>query len=160
MRPEPAKPVQSSSPSRRKALVLLGAGPLAASALLPNLAQAAPEDARRLLAELVKNQPRAGRVTIKTQDIAENGNTVPVTVTVDSPMTEADHVRAIHVISDANPQPGVASFMLTPASGKAEVYFRMRMAATQNLIVVAEMSDGTSWSASRAVTVTIGGCSN
>lgn len=152
-------PVQPSSPSRRKALVLLGAGPLA-SALLPTLAQAAPEDARRLLAELVKSQPRAGRVTIKTQDIAENGNTVPVTVSVDSPMTEADHVRAIHVISDANPQPGVASFMLTPASGKAEVYFRMRMAATQNLIVVAEMSDGTSWSASRAVTVTIGGCSN
>lgn len=145
--------------SRRQALVLLGAAPLAA-ALLPRLAQAAPEDARRLLGDLVKAQPKPGRVSIKTNDIAENGNTVPVTVSVDSPMTETDHVRAIHVISDANPQPGVASFLLGPDSGKAEVYFRMRMAASQNVIVVAEMSDGTAWSASRAVTVTIGGCSN
>ena len=91
-------------------------------------------------------------------EIAENGNSVPVTVTVDSPMSATDYVRAIHIISDRNPLPGVASFMLGPDNGRAEVSLRMRMAESQHVIVVAEMSDGSAWTATREVKVTIGGC--
>jgi sulfur-oxidizing protein SoxY len=143
--------------NRRQAVAALGLGSIVVT-LLPIDASATAADANKLLSELVKGQPKAGKITIKTQEIAENGNTVPVTVTVESPMSANDYVKAIHVVSDGNPLPAVASFMLSPASGKAEVYFRMRMAATQNIIAVAEMSDGSSWSAAREVKVTIGGC--
>ncbi len=142
--------------SRRQA-VALGLGGVAAT-MAPLGARATPETARKLLTDLVKTAPKAGKVQIKTQEIAENGNTVPVTIVVDSPMTEKDYVKAIHVVADKNPLPGVASFSLFPASGKAEVQFRMRMAETQNIIAVAEMSDGSAWTASREVKVTIGGC--
>ncbi|MFN4277203.1 MAG: thiosulfate oxidation carrier protein SoxY [Ferrovibrio sp.] len=143
--------------SRRQAVTALGAGTVAIT-LVPLSAEATPESAKKLLGELVKAAPKAGKVQIKTQEIAENGNTVPVTIAVDSPMTDKDYVKEIHVVSDKNPQPGVASFMLTPANGKAEVQFRMRMAETQNVIAVALMSDGSAWTAAREVKVTIGGC--
>ena len=142
--------------SRRRA-VALGLGGIAVT-MAPLGARATPESARKMLTDLVKTEPKAGKVQIKTQEIAENGNTVPVTITVDSPMTDKDYVKAIHVVADKNPLPGVASFNLHPASGKAEVQFRMRMAETQNIIAVAEMSDGSAWTASREVKVTIGGC--
>lgn len=142
--------------SRRQA-VALGLGGIAVT-MAPLSARATPESARKMLTDLVKTEPKAGKVQIKTQEIAENGNTVPVTITVDSPMTDKDYVKAIHVVADKNPLPGVASFNLHPASGKAEVQFRMRMAETQNIIAVAEMSDGSAWTASREVKVTIGGC--
>ena len=141
----------------RRQAVALGLGGVAAT-MAPFGARATPESARKMLSELVKTEPKAGKVQIKTQEIAENGNTVPVTIAVDSPMTEKDYVKAIHVVADKNPLPGVASFNLSPASGKAEVQFRMRMAETQNIIAVAELSDGTAWTASREVKVTIGGC--
>ncbi|HLT76694.1 MAG TPA: thiosulfate oxidation carrier protein SoxY [Ferrovibrio sp.] len=141
----------------RRQAVALGLGGIAA-AMAPLNARATPESARKLLSDMVKTEPKAGKVQIKTQEIAENGNTVPVTITVDSPMTDKDYVKAIHVVADRNPLPGVASFSLNPASGKAEVQFRMRMAETQNIIAVAEMSDGSAWTATREVKVTIGGC--
>lgn len=147
-------PKRQSGLNRRQAVAAFGA----VAALTPFAAAASPETAKKALSDLVKAEPKAGKVQIKTQEIAENGNTVPVTVTVESPMSANDYVKAIHVVSDGNPLPAVASFMLSPASGKAEVYFRMRMAATQNIIAVAEMSDGSSWSAAREVKVTIGGC--
>ena len=75
-------------------------------------------------------------------EIAENGNTVPFTVIVDSPMTEKDYVKAMYVISTGNPQPGVATFRFTPQSGKAAVASRMRLARTQDIIALAELSDG------------------
>ena len=148
--------IARKSPSRRQA-VALGLGGIAVT-MAPLSAQATPESARKILTDLVKSEPKAGKVQIKTQEIAENGNTVPVTIVVDSPMTEKEYVKAIHVVADKNPLPGVASFNLHPASGKAEVQFRMRMAETQNIIAVAELSDGTAWTASREVKVTIGGC--
>jgi len=141
----------------RRQAVVLGLGGIAAT-MAPLGAQATPESARKMLSDMVKSEPKAGKVQIKTQEIAENGNTVPVTITVESPMTEKDYVKAIHVVADKNPLPGVASFNLFPASGQAEVQFRMRMAETQNIIAVAELSDGSTWTASREVKVTIGGC--
>lgn len=144
--------------SRRHAVSVLGLGTVAI-ALHPLDAAATPDAMRHLLGELLNGgEPKPGRIKLSAPEIAENGNTVPVTVSVDSPMTEADHVTAIHVLAERNPQPGVLSAALTPLSGKAEVSFRMRLSESQAIMVVAQMSDGSAWSASRQVIVTIGGC--
>ena len=100
----------------------------------------------------------AGKVTVKLPEIAENGNTVPYTVTVDSPMTDKDHVKEIHVIATGNPTPLVATYKLSPASGKAKISSRMRMAKTQDIVVVAQLSNGSFVSGKKNVKVTIGGC--
>jgi sulfur-oxidizing protein SoxY len=142
--------------------VLLAATSLGAAALLAQFvarpASATPDAAKALLQSLAKGEPKDGRITLKAPEIAENGNAVPVTVSVDSPMTAQDYVKAIHVVADGNPNPGVASFMLTPLSGKAEVQLRVRMASTQKIVALAEMSDGSLWTLAREVKVTIGGC--
>jgi sulfur-oxidizing protein SoxY len=108
---------------------------------------------------LVGDKPmQEGKVTLTMPEIAENGNTVPLEVAVDSPMTEADYVKAVHILAEGNPSPDVASFYFTPASGKAAAATRMRLASTQNVVAVAEMSDGSLFSTKRDVKVTIGGC--
>ena len=149
-------------PSINRRQALAGASALAGAALLSGLlsgrAQATPEQAKELLQSLAKGDAKPGKVQIKAPEIAENGNAVPVTITVDSPMTEANYVKAVHVVADGNPNPGVASISLTPACGKAEVQFRLRLARTQKIIAVAEMNDGTLWTAQHEVKVTIGGC--
>ena len=126
---------------------------------ISDTALANPAAAEEALKKLTGSKPtKSGRVHLKLPPIAENGNTVPLTVTVDSPMSENDYVKAVHVVADGNPRPDVASFRFTPMSGKAEVGTRIRMAKTQNIIAVAEMSDGTLYRASKNVKVTIGGC--
>jgi sulfur-oxidizing protein SoxY len=142
--------------SRRFVLAAGAVGPVFLA--FAEAARATPDSARELLGKLAQGEPRPGRVALKAPEIAENGNTVPVTISVESPMTAADHVKAVHLVADGNPQPGVASFRFGPASGKAEVQLRMRMARTQSIVAVAEMSDGSLWSATREVKVTIGGC--
>ena len=142
--------------------VVLGAAVLAtvalASSLLSKAALATPQAAAELLRKLVKGAPQQGRVVLQAAEIAENGNSVPLTVTVVSPMTETDHVTAIHVVSDGNPNPGVVSVRLGPENGKAEISLRIRLAETEKVIAVAEMSDGSVWIGSREVAVTVGGC--
>ena len=103
-------------------------------------------------------KPIDGKITVELPEIAENGNTVPFTISVDNPMTDKDYVKTIHIIATANPQPGVATFRLSPISGKAAVASRMRLQRTQDVIVIAELSDGRFLSAKRPVKVTIGGC--
>jgi len=103
-----------------------------------------------------KAQP--GKVKLRMPEIAENGNTVPMTVSVDSPMTVNDYVKAVHVVTDNNPRPEVGSFYFTPANGKAEVSTRIRLSQTMNVVAYAEMSDGSVWSARAEAKVTIGGC--
>lgn len=103
-------------------------------------------------------KPSAGKMAFDVPEIAENGNTVPFTVTADSPMTADNHVRVIHLLSTANPQAGVARFEFTPESGKAAVSSRMRLAKTQDIVALAETSNGEFWVARTKVTVTIGGC--
>jgi sulfur-oxidizing protein SoxY len=105
-----------------------------------------------------KDGPKEGKVTLKAPEIAENGNAVPVTVSVESEMSEKSYVKAIYVAADGNPNPGVVTWELTPLAGKAEVQFRARLAQTQKLVAVAEMNDGSLFTASREVKVTIGGC--
>lgn len=125
----------------------------------PAAPAAAPADLDAALKSIMGDaKPVEGKITLDMPEIAENGNTVPFTVSVESPMTEKDYVKAIHVLAAGNPQPGVASFQLAPASGRAFASSRMRLAKTQDVVAVAEMSDGRFLVGKRTVKVTIGGC--
>jgi sulfur-oxidizing protein SoxY len=126
--------------------------PLPASAQLAAPTQAAIDRLRG------SRTPQEGRITLRAPPIAENGNTVPLTVSVESPMTAADHVKAIYVFADKNPTPDVATFHLTPAMGRASADTRIRLGQTQDVVALAEMSDGTLFMARAEVKVTIGGC--
>jgi sulfur-oxidizing protein SoxY len=99
-----------------------------------------------------------GRVTLDVPPLVENGNAVPLAISVDSPMTQAEHVKAIHVFNEKNPQPEVVSFYLGPRAGRASVATRMRLADTQNIVAICEMSDGSFWSDSANVVVTLAAC--
>lgn len=129
------------------------ASPLAASA------QDKPVDAASLIKSILKDaKPSEGKVKLDLPEIAENGNTVPYTVDVQSPVTEQDFVKAVHVISTGNPQPHIATFFFSPLSGKAQASSRMRLGKTQDVVVIAELSNGTFYTTKRSVKVTIGGC--
>jgi sulfur-oxidizing protein SoxY len=144
--------------TRREAL-LAGAAAAFTAILAPGLALATPDKVEAELKKLLGDRKAAeGKIKIDAPQIAENGLVVPITVEVDSPMTDASHVKALHVFADGNPLPNVASFKFTPASGKAFASTRMRLAQTQNIICVAEMSDGALHMAKAEVKVTIGGC--
>jgi sulfur-oxidizing protein SoxY len=97
-------------------------------------------------------------VKLDLPEIAENGNTVPITVSVDSPMTEQSYVSEVLIVGDGNPNGGMATFHFSPLSGVAEANTRIRLAATQNINAIAKMSDGSFYTASKQVKVTIGGC--
>ena len=101
---------------------------------------------------------RKGKVVLDLPPLVENGNTVPMTVTVDSPMTKDNYVKAIHVFNERNPQANVISVRLGARAGKAHVATRIRLAGTQKLMAVAEMSDGTCWSDTQEVVVTLAAC--
>ncbi len=102
--------------------------------------------------------PRDGRVQLVIDPLVENGNAVPVAVRVDSPMTAADHVQRIGLFTLLNPQPEVAVFHLGPASGRAEVATRMRMASSQPVLALAVMNDGSVWRHRVEVVVTLAAC--
>jgi sulfur-oxidizing protein SoxY len=102
--------------------------------------------------------PVADKITVDLPELADNGNFVPITMTVDSPMTDADHVKAIHIVSSANPVALVATFHLSPVNAIARVQSRMRLAKTQDVIVLAELSNGGLLMSTTKVGVTIGGC--
>jgi sulfur-oxidizing protein SoxY len=99
-----------------------------------------------------------GKVKLDVPPLIENGNVVPVTVAVESPMTEADYVKRIHLFNEKNPQPYVATFHLGPRTGKASVATRIRLADSQKLVAIAELADGTLWSDSVEVIVTLAAC--
>jgi sulfur-oxidizing protein SoxY len=144
--------------TRRETLALGGIAALAAF-LAPRMAVA---DEASVAAEIKKlygdKKFDSSKIKLDVPEIAENGLVVPVNVEVESPMTDADHVKAVHVFADGNPFPGVVSYRFTPACGKAAASTRMRLAQTQNIICIAEMSDGKLYMAKSNVKVTIGGC--
>ncbi len=155
------KQVTRQQMGRRDALAAIGGGAVAliGAVSVSGPALAKPADAAASMKKFTGGKPaKSGRVRIKLPPIAENGNTVPMTISVDSPMTDSDYVKAVHVVSEGNPRPDVATFHFTPASGKAQVTTRIRLIKTQNIVAVAEMSDGTLYRAVRNVKVTIGGC--
>jgi len=103
---------------------------------------------------------RTGRVKLDVPPLVENGNTVPMTVSVASPMTADDHVKSIHVFNEKNPQPNIGNFYLGPRSGRAQISTRIRLADTQKIVAIAQLSDGSFWSASVDVVVTLAACTD
>jgi sulfur-oxidizing protein SoxY len=103
-------------------------------------------------------QVRPGKVKLDLPPLVENGNTVPLTVTVDSPMTAANHVKRVHIFNEKNPEPSIVTFHLGPRSGRASISTRIRLADTQSVVAIAELSDGSFWSDSVDVIVTIAAC--
>jgi sulfur-oxidizing protein SoxY len=122
-------------------------------------ATATPETMRDAIRAVVGEAPlKEGRVRLDIPPLVENGNTVPLEIEVDSPMTAADHVRAIHVFNEKNPQADVISVKLGPRAGRARFTTRFRLADTQTVVAIAEMSDGSFHSAKANVIVTIAAC--
>jgi sulfur-oxidizing protein SoxY len=150
---------ERSAASRRH--VIKGASALALGGLwlAGRPAEADLAKAQKLLAELIGGKtPQEGKVRLEMPQIAENGQTVPLTVAVHSPMTPNDYCKAIHILAEGNPEAAVCTFKFSPANGRAEFSTRMRLAQTQNVWAVAEMSDGSVWMTKTEVKVTIGGC--
>jgi sulfur-oxidizing protein SoxY len=144
--------------SRRGFLAGASAGALALL-IAPNAAIADVETVEAELKKLFGDKTFAeGKITLDVPQIAENGLVVPMNIDVDSPMTEDDYVKTVHVFAEGNPLPGVITCHFTPASGRASASNRIRLAKTQNLVAVAEMSDGSLHMAKAEVKVTIGGC--
>ena len=102
--------------------------------------------------------PVDDKIKVDLPELAENGNFVPITITVESPMTEANHVRAIHILATANPVAQIATFHLSPMNGIARVQSRIRLAKTEDVVTLAELSSGAMLIATTLVKVTIGGC--
>ncbi len=120
---------------------------------------ASPDEAKAIIKEIANGKELGkGLVTLTVPSVAENGSRVMIEVTVDSPMTETDHVQEIHIISDENPYPKTVSFTLGPDVGRAHLQFYSRMAKTQNTYAIARMSDGSIQMAKGTSSVTIGGC--
>jgi sulfur-oxidizing protein SoxY len=101
---------------------------------------------------------KKGKVTLTLPQLADNGNSVPIRITVDSPMTAADHVKSIHLYSERNPVPNMANFYLGPRAGKAEIDSRVRLAGSQRVTAVAKLSDGSFWYDSAPIVVTLSAC--
>jgi sulfur-oxidizing protein SoxY len=145
--------------SRRQALAL-GAGTAALTAVGWNGgAFATPQEAADAIAKFTGGKTaEKGKISIELPEIAENGNTVPLMVSVDAPMSADNYVSEVLVVSEGNPRPGVALFHFSPMSGKAVASTRIRLATTQNIVAVAKTSSGQYFTNQKLVKVTIGGC--
>ena len=149
-------------PTATRRQFLTAAGSLiGAVAVAP--AQAAPPAPATLAAaaidEIVGDAPvHQGKVKLEVPPLVENGNAVPLTVSVDSPMTEREHVKSIHIFNEKNPQPNVASFYLDPRAGRAQVSTRIRLADSQKVTAIAQLSDNSFWSDNVDVEVTLAAC--
>ena len=141
----------------RRQLVLTSAGMAASTLVGPALAQT-DEMAAAVSAYAGGQKVTEGKVKLDIAELVDNGNVVPMTVSVDSPMTAANHVKTIAVFNEKNPQREVVKFTLGPRYGKASVSTRIRLATTQKLVAVAQMSDGTFWSHTVDVIVTLAAC--
>jgi sulfur-oxidizing protein SoxY len=153
---------QGRGMTRRRMLsgAAMGTIALAGTSIWSRTAKATRSEAMAAIKERTGDkEPKAsGKIELDVPEIAENGSTVPMGVSVDSPMTEDDHVKAVHVMATKNPDPEIISFKFTPMSGRASASTRMRLAETQNVIAVAELSDGSTIMTQKEVKVTIGGC--
>lgn len=146
----------------RRHFMLLACGALATRAeaqLAPNIAALRRAALEAAVRRVIGNAPlRPGRVKLDMPPLIENGNSVPLTVSVESPMTAADHVRAIHVFTEKNPQPNVISAYFGPRAGRARLSTRARIADTGMVTAVAQMSDGSFWAERVEVVVTLSAC--
>jgi sulfur-oxidizing protein SoxY len=143
----------------RRNFCALSAGALTLAMAGSRVASADGHEVDERVAEFTGGvEPTAGTIELKAPEIAENGNTVPISVSVDSPMTEDNYVSEVMILAAGNPLPGVATFKFSPMSGSATASTRIRLAKTQDLIALAKMSDGSMFMDQKSVKVTIGGC--
>jgi sulfur-oxidizing protein SoxY len=144
----------------RRGFLLVGLFAGTAKAQLPpNIAEIRKAALQEAIGKVVGNaQVRQGRVSVDVPPLIDNGNAVPITVEVQSPMTEADHVRTIHLFTERNPQPYVFTAHLGPRAGKARIATRARIADSGDVIAIAQMSDGSFWQESVRVIVTLSAC--
>ena len=138
---------------------LLGIGGVLAIQVVPTTLSATPEEMQAAVRESFGDTPiQPGRVTMKMPALSENGNSVPMDIEVDSPMTAEDHVTSIQVFTEKNPLPNVAKYYLGPRAGKASISTRIRLADTQTITTIAQMSDGSLWSGTADTIVTLAAC--
>src|SRR5262249_1929390 len=131
--------------NRRQILVRSLAAVVAAE-FEPGVARATPQAMQEPIRAIIRDTvPQPGRITLEVPPLVQNGNAVPLSVSVESPMTERDHVPAIHVVNEKNPQPHVISVYLGPRSGRARLSTRIKLADSQQVTALAEMSDGSFW---------------
>jgi sulfur-oxidizing protein SoxY len=143
----------------RRDVLLGGIAGVGAAVIRIEPAAATPESMKKAIHQVVGEAPvRPGKVTIEVPPLVENGNTVALAIDVQSPMTAQDHVKAIHVFNEKNPQPNIISAHLGPRAGRARISTRFRLADTQTIVAIAELSDGSFWSASADVIVTLAAC--
>jgi sulfur-oxidizing protein SoxY len=143
-------------PNRREALALIAA---AVGAVTWRPATAQSDELAAAVARFTGGAPvKTGRVKLDIAQLVDNGNTVPVNVTVDSPMTAVDHVVAVALFNERNPQRDVGVFTLGPRAGRASVATRIRLATSQKLVAVAKLSDGSFWQQQVDVIVTLAAC--
>jgi sulfur-oxidizing protein SoxY len=147
-------------PTITRRTAMAGPAAIVAAAAVPgSLARASPDTMAAILNSILgATKPTVGRVKLEIPELAENGNSVPLTITVASPMTASDYVKTIYVLSPENPLPDVARFHLSPRSGRAKVQTSVRLATSQRLMVLAVMADGSAWTASADVIVTMSAC--
>ena len=147
--------------SRRRFLGL--AGSTAVLGAIPIVTVRPVEATPAMLATAIRNvvgeaPVRTGKVKLDVPPLVENGNTVPMTVSVSSPMTPDDYVKSIHVFNEKNPQPNVGNFYLGPHAGRAQISTRIRLADSQKIVAIARLSDDSFWSATADVVVTLAAC--
>lgn len=143
----------------RRSVLLAGAGGVAAVAIGAETAQATPEQAAAEIKKVIGDKtPAEGKIKLDLPSIAENGLVVPLAFEVESPMTDKDYCKAVHIFSEENPTATIAAYHFTPSIPKAAAQLRIRLAKTQNIIAVAEMSDGKFYTAKKECKVTVGGC--
>jgi sulfur-oxidizing protein SoxY len=147
--------------SRRRFLGL--AGSTAVLGAIPIVTVRPVEATPAMLATAIRNVVgeavvRTGKVKLDVPPLVENGNTVPMTVSVSNPMTSDDYVKSIHVFNEKNPQPNVGNFYLDPRAGRAQVSTRIRLADSQKVVAIARLSDDSFWSASVDIVVTLAAC--
>jgi sulfur-oxidizing protein SoxY len=144
---------------RRRLMAAAGAAALAPRVPLAAAAGAPTALFEKARAELAAGRPiKAGRVEVDIPRLAENGNSVELRVTVESPMSEADHVQTVHILSEQNPIPVIARFRVGPRSGRCMVHTYVRLATTQNVHAIAEMSDGSLWTGAAESVVLLAAC--
>ena len=152
---------QHDQSTRRRFLGLAGGAAIAGAIPIVTLrpAEATPAMLATAIRTIVgEADVHAGKVRFDVPPLVENGNTVPLTVSVDSPMTEQDYVKAIHVFNEKNPQPNIGNFYLGPRAGRGQISTRIRLADSQKITAIAQLSDGSFWSSTVDVVVTLAAC--
>jgi len=153
--------MKRTPPTRRSFLSLAGSAAVAGAVPVVTLRplEATPAMLTSAIRNVVGEAPvRTGKVKLDIPPLVENGNTVPMTVRVESPMTSTEYVKSIHVFNEKNPQPNIGNFYIGPSAGCAQISTRIRLADTQKVVAIARLSDDSFWSTSVDIVVTLAAC--